>query len=167
MSFPADKVAVEAAAGEGRTGIERAITNPADLEADPVTAEVARAFSAFQTTHREAGEYEQYALFRLGHRAEAEAEGRCAYRIEQNRPWFRALPDSTAAIAAATQAAATARERAAQHLLSVRLEQLLTQTPDRARTRQGSVPWSQRLASLADRPLDGDTTGAVVACRPG
>ncbi|MFD4766255.1 hypothetical protein [Streptomyces niveus] len=93
---PADKVAVEAASGEARTGIERAIardwqeflqiTNPADLEADPVTDEIARAFSAFQTARWEAGEYEQCALSRLGHSAEAQAEGRRAYRVEQNRP---------------------------------------------------------------------------------
>ncbi|MEU0527469.1 hypothetical protein [Streptomyces niveus] len=55
--------------------------------------------------------------------AEAEAEARHAYRIEQNRPWFRALPDRTAAIAAETKAAAGARERAAQHLLAACLEQ--------------------------------------------
>ncbi|MFC9746349.1 hypothetical protein [Streptomyces niveus] len=169
---PTDGAAIEVAAADARTGIEREIartwqqflqiTNPADLAVDPVTARITKAFSAFQTAQQEAGEYERYALSRLGQNEDAEAEARRAYQVDQNRPWFRAIPNSADAVAAATQAADSARERTAQHLLTVRLEQLRTQASPGAGTR-GKAPWTVRLAGLADRPLDGDTARVVIA----
>jgi hypothetical protein len=54
----------------------------------------------------------------LGGTEEAEAEVRRAYATEQNRRWFRANPKGADAVAAATKAADTARERTAQYLLT-------------------------------------------------
>ncbi|MFI0263958.1 hypothetical protein ACH4OW_33645 [Streptomyces sp. NPDC017056] len=60
----------------------------------------------------------------LGRTQEAEAEARRAFRSEQGRPWFRHQPTGADAVAAATKAAGTARERVAEYLLAERMEQL-------------------------------------------
>ncbi|MFI2292899.1 hypothetical protein [Streptomyces niveus] len=167
---PTDAAAVASAAAEARAGIEQAIvrtwreflriTDPTDLAADPVTARITEAFSAFEIAQQEAGEYERYALSRMGQTEEAEVEARRAYETEKGRRQHRWCPDGPIAITAAEEAAAAARERTAQHLLAARLEQLCAQTPDSAQ-KSGNAPWKDRLSDLADRPLDGD--GAVIA----
>ncbi|MER6723115.1 hypothetical protein [Streptomyces halstedii] len=53
-------------------------------------------------------------------------------------PWFEAPPDSDDAQRAATEAAAKAQTRTAEHLLSVRLEQLHARAaPSRSGPRRG------------------------------
>ncbi|MFD3484989.1 hypothetical protein [Streptomyces sp. NPDC058665] len=107
--------AFAAAATEARTGIEQAIarmwqeflqiTDPADLAADPVTARITEAFSAFEIAQQEAGEYERYALSRLRQSVEAEVEAQRAYDTEKGRRQHRWYPDGPIAIAAAEEAA--------------------------------------------------------------
>ncbi|MFG2841114.1 hypothetical protein ACGFYE_39760 [Streptomyces zaomyceticus] len=161
---PSDQVAVAAVASEVRTAIEDAIaaswaqfqeiTDPAALEAaGPDAVEDAVAHNAVLTAESAAAEYRHEALVMLGRSEDAQAEARKAYETELAKPWFQALPDSDDAQRAATEAAAKAQTRTAEHLLAVRLEQLHTQarpTPVRP------APWTQRLPELAARPLDGE-----------
>ncbi|MGC5401741.1 hypothetical protein ACPXCP_39135 [Streptomyces sp. DT20] len=100
------------------------ITDVATLEANPQAAADAYAFTALQTAQQAVGEHQDNALAMLGRTEEAEAEGRRAYRAEQGRPWFQYNPTGADAVAAATKAADTARERTAEHLLATRLKQL-------------------------------------------
>ncbi len=117
----------------------------AALEADPQAAADAYAFTAFQAAQQAVGAYHAAALAVLGRTQEAEAEARRAFRSEQGRPWFRPNPTGADAVAAATRAAGTARERVAEYLLAARLEQLREQTA--AGTEQaGSAPWADPAA---------------------
>ncbi|MFB8020755.1 hypothetical protein ACFC36_19545 [Streptomyces rubiginosohelvolus] len=135
---------------------------PGELDTDPVGAAAVLAFASLQTVEAALSDYRSNALERLGRTAEAEAEARRAFRTEQNRRWFRHNPNGADAIAAATKAADTARERTAEYLLTTRLEQLREQTA--ARTEQvPAAAWTDRLPELAARPLDTDTAGAVIA----
>ncbi|MFI0763208.1 hypothetical protein ACH4PX_38135 [Streptomyces anulatus] len=134
---------------------------PGELDTDPAGAASVLAFAALQTVEAALSDYRSNALERLGRTEEAEAEARRAYKTEQGRRWFRHNPNGADAIAAATKAADTARERAAEYLLATRLKQLREQTA--ARTEQApAVPWTDRLPELAARPLDTDA-GAVIA----
>ncbi|MFJ3505313.1 hypothetical protein [Streptomyces sp. NPDC090135] len=166
---PSDQVAVATVAAEVRTAIEDAIaaswaqfqkiTDPAALEAaGPDAIEDAAAHNAFLTAESAAAEYRHEALVMLGRSTEAQAEARKAYATELGKPWFQALPDSDDAQRAATEAAAQAQTRTAEHLLAVRLEQLHTQArPQPVRP----APWSQRLPELAARPLDSETLEVI------
>ncbi|MDG4537109.1 hypothetical protein [Streptomyces sp. AV19] len=148
----ADAGSVAAVAAQARTAIGDsvaaawqeflAITDVAALEADPEAAQDAYAFAALQTAQQAVQEYQDTALAMLGRTEEAEAEARRAYTTEQGRRWFKHNPNGADAIAAATKAADTARERVAKYLLVTRLEQ---------------------LRELTARPLDGDTASAVIA----
>jgi hypothetical protein len=134
----------------------------ATLEADPEAAADAYAYTAFQTAQQAVDDFQDNALAMLGRTEEAEAEARRAYRTEQGRHWFKHNPTGADAVAAATKAADTARERVAECLLATRLEQLHEQRA--ARTEQATAaPWTDRLPQLAARALDGDTAGAVIA----
>ncbi|GAA1924108.1 hypothetical protein [Streptantibioticus ferralitis] len=138
------------------------LMEPGELAANPVAAASALAFTALQTVEQALPEYRSSALGQLGRTEEAETEARRAYKTEQNSRWFRANPTGADAVAAATKAADTARERTAQYLLGTRLNQLREQQA--ARTQQAApAPWADRLPELAARPLDGDTAGAVIA----
>ncbi|MEW1699448.1 hypothetical protein [Streptomyces sp. NPDC091278] len=162
---PTDQVTVAAVAAEVRTAIEDAIaaswsqfqqiTDPAALAAaGPDAVEDAAAHNAFLTAESAATEYRHKALVMLGRSEDAQAEARKAYDTELAKPWHQALPDSDDAQHTATEAAAKAQTRTAEHLLAVRLEQLHTQArlePVRP------APWTQRLPELAARPLDGET----------
>ncbi|MFJ2854416.1 hypothetical protein [Streptomyces rubiginosohelvolus] len=131
---------------------------PGELDTDPVGAASVLAFASLQTVEAALSDYRSNALERLGRTAEAEAEARRAFRTEQNRRWFRHNPNGAEAIATATKAADTARERTAKYLLTTRLEQL------RARTGQvPAAPWTGRLPEIAARPLDIDTAGGLIA----
>ncbi|MFE3122286.1 hypothetical protein ACFXHD_02580 [Streptomyces hydrogenans] len=166
---PSDQVAVAAVAAEVRTAIEDAIaaewaqfqkiTDPAALEAaGPDAVEDAAAHNAFLTAETAAAEYRHEALVMLGRSEDAQAEARKAYATELAKPWHKALPDSDDALCAATEAAAAAQTRTAEHLLAVRLEQLHTQArPEPVRP----APWTQRLPELAARPLDGDALEVI------
>ncbi|MFI0936901.1 hypothetical protein ACH4RG_35020 [Streptomyces sp. NPDC021019] len=135
---------------------------PGELDTDPTGAAAVLAFAALQTVEAVLSDYRSNALERLGRTEEAEAEARRAFLTEQGRRWFRHNPTGADAIAAATKAADTARERAAEYLLTTRLKQLREQTA--ARTEQApAVPWTDRLPELAARPLHTDTSGAVIA----
>ncbi|KMS78060.1 hypothetical protein ACH49_18230 [Streptomyces leeuwenhoekii] len=138
------------------------LMEPGALDADPVLAASALAFAALQAVEQALPEYRSSALGRLGRTEEAEAEARRAYKTEQNRRWYKHNPNGADAVAAATKAADAARERTAQYLLATRLEQLRERAA--ART-EAAVParWTDRLPELAARPLDGDTSGAVIA----
>ncbi|MFH8411011.1 hypothetical protein ACH4FX_40510 [Streptomyces sp. NPDC018019] len=96
----------------------------------------------------------------LGRTQEAEAEARRAFRSEQGRPWFRHNPTGANAVAAATKAAGTARERVAEYLLAARLEQLHERSAARP---ERPASWTKRLPGLAARPLNGDASGTVIA----
>ncbi|MFE5796285.1 hypothetical protein ACFQ8C_27415 [Streptomyces sp. NPDC056503] len=164
-----DPVAVAAVAAEVRTAIEAAIAaewaefkkiaDPAALEAaGPDAVEEAAAHNAMLTAESAAAEYRHEALVMLGRSEDARAEARKAYATELDKPWHQALPDSDDAQRAATEAAAKAQTRTAQHLLAVRLEQLHTQ----ARPEPGRpAPWAQRLPDLAARPLDGEALKVI------
>ncbi|MFK3734682.1 hypothetical protein ACI2LJ_30955 [Streptomyces sp. NPDC088090] len=166
---PRDPVAVAAVAAEVRTVIEDAIaaswtqfqqiTDPVALEAaGPDAVEDAAAHNAFLTAESAAAEYRHEALVMLGRSAEAQAEAREAYTTELAKPWFQALPDSDDAQRAATEAAAKAQIRTAEHLLAVRLEQLHAQArPQPVRP----APWARRLPELAARPLDGEVLEVI------
>lgn len=161
---PTDQVAVAAVAVEVRAAIEDAIaaswaqfqeiTDPVTLEAaGPDAVEDAAAHNAFVVAESAVGEYRHEALVMLGRGEEAQAEASKAYTTELAKPWFQALPDSDDAQRAATEAAAKAQTRTAEHLLAVRLEQLHAQArPEPVRP----APWTQRLPELAARPLDGE-----------
>ncbi|MFC9261290.1 hypothetical protein ACFT25_15900 [Streptomyces hydrogenans] len=164
-----DQVAVASVAAEIRTAIEDAIaaswaqfqeiTDPVALEAaGPDAVEDAAAHNAFVVAESAAAEYWHEALVMFGRGAGAQAEARKAYATELAKPWFQALPDSDDALCAATEAAAGAQTRTAEHLLAVRLEQLHTQVrPEPVRP----APWSQRLPDLAARPLDGEALEVI------
>ncbi|MEV6123057.1 hypothetical protein AB0M23_21490 [Streptomyces sp. NPDC052077] len=165
-----DPASIAAAVAGARTAIEDStaaawqeflqITDVATLEADPQAAADAYAFTAFQAAQQAVGAHQDDALAALGRTAEAEAEARRAYRSEQGRPWFRNNPSGADAVAAATNAADTARERVAEHLLAARLKQL----HERSAAPAGKpASWTELLPGLAARPLDGDATGAVIA----
>ncbi|MFE2556548.1 hypothetical protein ACFXGT_11005 [Streptomyces sp. NPDC059352] len=125
---------VAAVAGQARTAIGDSvaaawqeflqITDVAALEANPEAAQEAYAFAALQTAQQAVQEYQDTALAMLGQTEEAEAEARRAYTTEQGRHWFKHNPNGADAVAAATRAADTARERVAEYLLTTRLEQL-------------------------------------------
>ncbi|MFI7178972.1 hypothetical protein [Streptomyces spororaveus] len=135
---------------------------PGELDADPLGTASVLAFGALQAMQDAAPEYRRQALEMLSRTEEAEAEARRAYRTEQGRRWFRHNPTGADAIAAATKAADTARERTAQYLLATRLERLREQAA--AWTDQAAAaPWTDRLPELAARPLDGGAAGAVIA----
>nr|WP_239085330.1 hypothetical protein [Streptomyces halstedii] len=138
------------------------ITDVAALEADPEAAADAYAYTAFQSAQQAVGEFQDNALAMLGRTEEAEAEAQRAYKTEQGRHWFKHNPTGADAVAAATKAADTARERTAECLLAARLEQLREQRA--ASTEQAAAaPWTDRLPELAARALDGNTAGAVIA----
>ncbi|MEU5403614.1 hypothetical protein ABZ348_30485 [Streptomyces sp. NPDC005963] len=165
-----DPSSIAAALAGARTAIGNAtaaewqeflrITDVATLEADPQGAADAYAFTAFQTAQQAVGEHRENALTMLRGTPEAEAEARRAFRAEQGRPWFRNNPTGADAVAAATKAADTARDRVAAYLLAARLEQLREQAAARP---ERPASWAQRLPGLAARPLDADAAGAVIA----
>ncbi|MEW2308933.1 hypothetical protein AB0918_09905 [Streptomyces sp. NPDC006864] len=134
---------------------------PGELDTDPAGTAAVLAFAALQTVGAALSDYRSSALERLRRTEEAEAEARLAYKTEQGRRWYRHNPTGADAIAAATKAADTARERTAEYLLATRLEQLREQTA--ALSEQApAVPWTDRLPGLAARPLHTDV-GAVSA----
>ncbi|WP_203237896.1 hypothetical protein [Streptomyces sp. CdTB01] len=135
---------------------------PDALDADPALTASALAFAELQAVQQALAEYRSSALGRLGSTPEADAEARRAYKTEQNRRWFRANPNGADAVAAATKAAESARERTAEYLLATRLEQLRKRTEARTET-VAPASWSARLTELAARPLDGDQAGAAIA----
>ncbi|MGW1328180.1 hypothetical protein ACWD64_37330 [Streptomyces antibioticus] len=165
-----DPASIAAAVAGARTAIEDStaaawqeflqITDVATLEADPQAAADAYAFTAYQAAQQAVGAHQDDALAVLGRTPEAEAEARRAYRSEQGRPWFQHNPTGADAVAAATNAADTARERVAEHLLAARLKQLHERSAAPARR---PASWTERLPGLAARPLDGDATGTVIA----
>ncbi|MFE7055890.1 hypothetical protein ACFVAO_11820 [Streptomyces californicus] len=130
---------------------------PGELDTDPTGVASVLAFAALHTVEAALSDYRSDALERLGRTEEAEAEARRAYETEQGRRWYRHNPKGADAITAATKAADTARERAAEYLLMTRLQQL------REQTAAPTVPWTDRLPELAARPLHTDTAGAVIA----
>lgn len=167
LSAPAS---IAAAVAGARTSIEDStaaawqeflqVTDVATLEADPQAAADAYAFTAFQAAQLAVGAYQDDALAVLRRTPEAEAEGRRAYRAEQGRPWFRHHPTGADAVAAATRAADTARERVAEHLLAARLKQLHERSAVPA---PRPASWTERLPGLTGRPPDGHATGLVIA----
>ena len=126
------------------------ITDVAALEANPVAAEDAYAFAAFQTSQQAVQEYQDNALAMLGRTEEAEAEARRAYKAEQGRPWFQHHPNGADAVAAATKAADAARNRVAEYLLTTRLEQLRKQQAAARTEAAVPAPWTHR--STTNRP---------------
>ncbi|MEU1090061.1 hypothetical protein ACFYPN_31615 [Streptomyces sp. NPDC005576] len=140
------------------------ISDPADLDDDQERAELAAALTARSTVQQIADQAEASALAAFGRTDDADTEADRAYRTEQGRRWFRHNPTGEAAIAAATKASTTARDRVAHHLLAVRLEQLREQAAAGHRAElAGAAPWMDRLPALAARTLGGTTTGAVIA----
>ncbi|MGR6541127.1 hypothetical protein [Streptomyces rochei] len=150
LSDPGDVAAVTAGARTSiGSGIAAAwqeflqITNVAALEADPEVARDAYAFTAFETARQAVQECQATALAMLGQTQEAEAEARRAFKAEQGRPWFQHNPTGADAVAAATKAADTARERVAGYLLATRLEQLREHHAAATET-AAAAPWTDR-----------------------
>lgn len=134
---------------------------PGELDADPIGAAAVLAFGALRAVEAALPEFRSSALGRLARTEEADTEARRAFKTEQGRRWFRHNPTGADAIDAATKAADTARERAAEYLLATRLKQLREQAD--ARTEQVvAAPWTDRLPELASRPLHTETAGAVI-----
>lgn len=167
-----DPAAVEAVAADVRASlagdIERArrvfldSAPLGELAADPISTASVLAFGALRAMEEALVELRRSALGRLARAEEADAEARRAYKTEQGRRWLRHNPTSADAVAAATQAADTARERAAECVLATRLRQLREQAA--ARTSQAtSAPWTDRLPERAARPLTDDTAKEVTA----
>lgn len=164
LTDPGDVAAVTA---DVRGSMERQIAtaradylramDPADQDGDPAGTASVLAFGALHTAEQALTEYQRNALAMLGRSEEAEAEAKRAYRTEQNRRWFKHNPNGADAIAAATKAADTARERAVEYLLSTRLQQLREQAAACTETAV-PAPLTDRLPELATRQLDGDTT---------
>jgi hypothetical protein len=153
-----DPGSIAAVTSEARTAIASGIaaaweeflqiTDVAALEADPEAARDAYAFTAFETARQAVQEFQSTALAMLGRTEEAEAEARRAYQTEQGRPLFQHNPTGADAITAATRAVDTARERVAECLLAMRLEQLREQPA--ARTEQtAAATWTDRLPEFA------------------
>ncbi|MEE1943073.1 hypothetical protein V1L54_27325 [Streptomyces sp. TRM 70361] len=169
LTDPADVAAVTT---EVRAAMEREIADvratylramdPADQEADPVGTASVLAYGALHTAEQLLAEYRRNALAMLGRTEEAETEACRAYKTEQGRRWYDHNPSGADAVAAAAKAADAARERTAEYLLTVRLEQLREQLTARAE-QAAAAPWTDRLPELAARPLDGKATGAVIA----
>ncbi|WP_346177207.1 hypothetical protein [Streptomyces cuspidosporus] len=167
-----DAADVAAVTGHVRASLEAGIeaahaqflelVEPGELDENPAAAASALAFAALQAVEQAAPEYRENALAMLGRTEEAEAEARRAYKTEQGRRWFRANPKGADAIAAATKAANSARERTAQYLLEARLEQLRLEQTAVHTEPAGPAPWTDRLPKLAARPLEGEPAGAVV-----
>ncbi|WEH43991.1 hypothetical protein [Streptomyces sp. AM 2-1-1] len=138
--------------------------SPAELEDDQERADLAAALTAHSTVQQITDQAETSAVAAFGRTDEAQAEADRAYRTEQGRRWFQHNPTGEAAVAAATKASTTARDRVAQHLLTVRLDQLREQaTTVRPTGQTGAGSWTDRLPELAARTLGADTTGAVIA----
>lgn len=133
------------------------LMEPGEVETNPVAAASALAFTALQVVQQALPEYRSSALGRLGRTSEADAEARRAYKTEQNRRWYKHNPNGADAVAAAMKAANVARERTAEYLLAVRLEQLRAVRTEHVapRTVAGS-------ADRAGRPLDSKLAGAVI-----
>ncbi len=169
LTDPGDVAAVTT---EVRATMEREIADvratylsamdPADQEADPVGTASVLAYGALHTVEQLLAEYRRNALAMLGRTDEAEAEARRAYKAEQGRHWYRHNPNGADAVAAATEKAEAARERTAEYLLAVRLEQMREQAAARTQA-AAAAPWTDRLPELAARSLDSEAAGAVIA----
>lgn len=168
----ADQADIAAVTADVRASLEadierarRAFLNsapPGELDADPIGTAAVLAFGALRAVETALPEFRSSALGRLARTEEADTEARRAFKTEQGRRWFRHNPNGADAVTAATKAADTARERAAEYLLAMRLKQLREQAA--ARTEQApAAPWTDRLPELAARPLHIDTAGAVIA----
>ncbi|GGR48191.1 hypothetical protein GCM10010497_59490 [Streptomyces cinereoruber] len=94
----------------------------------------------------------------LGRSEDAQAEARKAYATELAKPWQQDLPDSDDAQRAATEAAAQAQTRTAEHLLAVRREQLHTPGPPRS---VDPAPARARRPPGRRRGLGGDHLNTV------
>ncbi|MGW4040852.1 hypothetical protein ACWEIM_32030 [Streptomyces sp. NPDC004778] len=105
--------------------------DPSQAELDPAGTDAVLAYSALRTVEESLPEFRNSAVGWLRRTEEADEEARRASRIEKGRRWFRHNPHGADAVTAAAKAADTARERTAQHLLAVRLEQLREQSAAR------------------------------------
>ncbi|WP_203233447.1 hypothetical protein [Streptomyces sp. CLI2509] len=114
---------VTASVDELRTALEADGVAIAD---DPSFPDVATS-RGLRAAREAAAEYRITALAQLARTRQAQTESRYAYAAEQSRSHHRHAPTGPDTIAAATQAAETARARAAEDLLAQRLERLRTQ----------------------------------------
>lgn len=89
----------------------------ADQNEDPTGVAAVLAYGALQTVEQAVPEFRHSALNRLGRTDEADAEARRGLQDRAGRRWFRHNPNGADAVAAATKAADTARERAAEYQL--------------------------------------------------
>ncbi|WP_329453194.1 hypothetical protein OG894_42100 (plasmid) [Streptomyces sp. NBC_01724] len=139
------------------------LMDPAELNDDPKAVVTCLAFTDLQTVQQAASVYHRCALAMLGRAPQSEAEARRAYDTEKGRRQHRWYPDGPLARAAAEQAADTARERTAQHLLATRLDKLRALAGGRAGvSTPAATPWAGRLTELAARPIRDDLAGTVI-----
>ncbi|MGW0497442.1 hypothetical protein ACWD0Z_19015 [Streptomyces sp. NPDC003007] len=120
-------------------------------DADPALL----AYTAPQVARRIRDERRESALRRLAQSAQIVAEADAVYASYRRRHPRRLKAD-------AERAAQEAALRAAQMLLSERLEHLREQPATRTE-QAAAAPWTDRLPDLAARPLDGEAAGAVIA----
>jgi hypothetical protein len=129
-----DPCSVAAVAADVRAQLERgmadareqllALMGPAGRDDDPAARASCLAFTELQAVEETAPGHRATALAMLARSPEAEAEAKRAYDAEKGRRQHRLSPDGPIAVAAAEQTADAARERAAQYLLTARLEEL-------------------------------------------
>ncbi|MFF9569908.1 hypothetical protein [Streptomyces sp. NPDC014685] len=135
---------------------------PGQNEADPEGVRTLLAYNELEVLTQVVPQIRTSALATLALGVEADAEADRTHATEHRRR-DRHAPDGADTLTAAECAAQAARHRTAEHLLAAREEQPgKHQAAARART-AASVPWSQRLAELAARPLPGETAGALVS----
>ncbi|WP_405456311.1 hypothetical protein OG786_05175 [Streptomyces sp. NBC_00101] len=128
------------------------LSAPADLEDDQGRADLVAVLTVHGTIQQITDQAERTALAAFGRTDEADTEADRAYRTEQGRRWFRHNPSGEAAVAAATKAAATARDRVAQHLLTVRPGAAARAGHRRASVRAGRGRGVDGPAAAARRP---------------
>lgn len=135
------------------------LVKPGALDADPAMAASALAFTALQAVEPEYGSSApRTARTDRGSRG----GGPPGVQDRAEPPLVQVQPNGADAIAAATKAADTSRERTAQYVLATRLEQLREQASARTET-AAAAPWTDRLPELEARPLDNDATPAAIA----
>ncbi|MGW2183341.1 hypothetical protein ACWCXX_35920 [Streptomyces sp. NPDC001732] len=131
---------------------------PGQYEADPDGVRTLLAYNELEVLKQVVPQIRTSALATLARGAEANR----AHATEHRRRG-RHAPDGADAFTAAECAAQAARHRTAEHLLAAREKQPGKDQAVAGDRTAASVPWAQRLAELAARPLPGETAGELVS----
>ncbi|MFE7620438.1 hypothetical protein [Streptomyces sp. NPDC057496] len=135
---------------------------PGQYEADPDGVRTLLAYNELEVLKQVVPQIRTSALTTLARSAEADADANRAHATEHRRRG-RHTPDSADAFTAAECAAQAARDRTAEHLLAVQEKQPGKYQAETGARPAASVPWAQKLAELAARPLPGETAEVLVS----